>query len=127
MEVDLVGRHPVRRALRLGEPPERIEGQLGGAGGNRTGIARVGEELADRGPGAVRRIRHEHVHVDLRRRLPAPHHSLLREPHGAGHERIEHRLHLIEVGSRIHECAEQHVAGDARGRVDPGETFGSSR
>ena len=120
VEVDLVGRDPMGRALCVGETPEDRERQIEGALGDVGPAPRVLEHRPDRGPGAVGRVLDQHLHVDLHRALSAAVHIAAHEAHGLRGQRVEHLLHAVEVRAGINERGEQHVAGDPGGRVEIG-------
>ena len=120
VEVDLVGRDPVGRALRVGEAAEDRQRQVDRAPGDLRMGARVLEHRPDRGPGAVRRVVDQHLHVDLHRALPAAVHVGAHEAHRVRDQRVEHPLDAREVRAGVDERGQQHVAGDPGGRVDKG-------
>ena len=120
VEVDLVGRDPVGRALRVGEAAEDRQRQVDRALGDVVAAPRLFEQVPDRGPGAVRRVVDQHLHVDLHRALPAAVHVGAHEAHRVRDQRVEHPLDAREVRAGVDERGQQHVAGDPGGRVDIG-------
>ena len=115
VECDVVGRDAVHAALGVGEPGEDRERRLL----DHHGQVRRLQQRPDPRPRAMRVILAEALHVDLERAQPGPRHRA--RPHGdlARHDGADRGPDRVEGGTGVEQRAEQHVAGDARRRVDP--------
>jgi hypothetical protein len=115
VEMDVVRGHPVHAALGVGEAAEDLDRRRPDARGQ----VRRSDQGADVRPRAVRMVRRTALHVGPECAQPGPRHGarpdgdLVRDDRGhGGPDRVEGR-------AGVEQGPEQHVAGDARGRVDP--------
>ena len=117
VEVHVVRGDAVHVGLGVGEP-----GEDGGAPGRGSAPAArrrpAGRGWWTRCAGAGRRPAARRRTLDGAQ--PGPGHRGRGDPDGARHHRVHGELDRRQVGAGVDQGAEQHVAGDAGGRVDPG-------
>ena len=115
VEVDVVDLHTVHPRLGLGEQREDRCRDLP----DRLGDRGAGQQVPDVGPGALRLVLDEemHLHVECPQAGSADRAAL--ESDRRRQDGVDDRLDLDQVGPRVHQSPQQHVAGDARARVDP--------
>jgi len=120
VEVDVLDRMAVDARLGLGERGEGA--QSPGA----DPLLEVGllDHGADVPPGPVRLVGREEVHVDLGRAHARPQDRGRLEPHRRGDDGVDGGLDPVEVDPGVDEGTEEHVAGDADTRIEPGDVSG---
>ena len=116
VEVDLLGRPAVEASLGLGEGGEDGEGAAADAIGE-PGLLDQGRDVG----GRAHDRRLVGVDVGLGRADAAAEHGLRLEAPAVHGEALDHGADLVDVGARVDERAEGHVAGDAGEAVEPGE------
>ena len=122
VEVHLLGRAPVQAPLGAGEREERRLGAVS----HTIGQARFVDEAGDVRVGPHHR-RLRGAHFEARRRDATAQHRLCVDLPAADRDASEQRAHLFEVGARVDEGAERHVAGDPCEAVEPGRRPGRHR
>ena len=115
VEVDVVGGDAVHAALGVGEPGEDGEGRVP----DRRGQLRRLQQRPDPRPRAVRVTLVEALDVDLERAQACPRHRARPHVDLAGHDGGDGGPHRVEGGAGVEQRAEQHVARDPCGGVDP--------
>ena len=120
VEVHVGGGDTVDPSFGLGQPPEADQRELAGAGGHR-GSPQERLDIAEVPGRGIRLVGDD---LDLGGALAAADHLCDLQVQFARHKAFEKGGDGSGVRAGVDQCPEQHVAGDAVARVDPGQPVG---